>query len=50
MVYWHPVDGQQRIQVVGEADDGRRVLPAMVLMNRSVAGRAAPGVGASRNA
>jgi hypothetical protein len=29
VAHWYPVDGQQRVEVVGEAGDGRRVFPAV---------------------
>jgi hypothetical protein len=29
VAHWYPVDGQQRVEVVGEAGDGRQVFPAV---------------------
>jgi hypothetical protein len=29
VAHWYPVDGPQRVEVVGEAGDGRRVFPAV---------------------
>jgi hypothetical protein len=29
VAHWYPVDGQQRVEVVGEAGEGRRVLPTV---------------------